>query len=306
MVMSFNEDELLKIAEATSGPSGASARQEVARALAALRVKIESAKNLDGDECREALKQLMLEATARRHEALQAGASDHGHPQWAAAAVCETWLHELLLGTPEGIARVEKLIDSLGDASSVGRDFSRAARVNGGSSDQRTECGGYQVEELAVWVNDLLSRFLEIQREITGLPWWRHLPIPGLFRAIDFAARERSLIGLLTEFEDVRRRSSELRGGGTASNRDTTFLDSLDAYSSALHQAVESLTGIVSRLYLKSRGDRSYRWANYKIDHAKFVVLEKNYVSLGVRLNRLFSALQRSDDRSVSGDDVRH
>jgi len=111
--MSFNEDELNKIKKATSGLFKKSARVAVAHALLDMKDKINLAKQLNEREREDALKKLMNQATAARQQALQAGANSHGHPQWAAAAACESWLHELVGGDPAGIARVEAIIDEL-------------------------------------------------------------------------------------------------------------------------------------------------------------------------------------------------
>ncbi len=113
--MGFNEEELLKIRKATSGPFKKKARKAIAQTLLAMRPRIEAAKKLDGDERKEALKILVNEATDARHLALQLGANSHGHPQWAAAAACESWLHELILGTPDSIVKIEQIISHLVD-----------------------------------------------------------------------------------------------------------------------------------------------------------------------------------------------
>ncbi len=111
--MGFNEEELNKIKKATSGFFKKSARVAVAHALLDMKDKIDHAKQLSEDEPGAALEKLMNEETAARHQALQAGANSYGQPQWAAAAACESWLHELVGGTPAGIARVEAIIDEL-------------------------------------------------------------------------------------------------------------------------------------------------------------------------------------------------
>jgi hypothetical protein len=115
--MSFNEEELVKIKRATSGWLKKSARKTISHSLAAMKPKIDSAKKLDDHERQEALKKLMNEATYARQQALQSGANSHTHARWAAAAACESWLHELLGGTPDGIARVEQLIEELASRS---------------------------------------------------------------------------------------------------------------------------------------------------------------------------------------------
>ncbi len=111
--MGFNEEHLLKIEKATSGLFKKKARKAVAQALLAMSPRIEAAKKLHGDERKETLKILLNEATAARHLSLHLGANSHGHPQWAAAAACESWLHELLSGTPESIMKIERLVAKL-------------------------------------------------------------------------------------------------------------------------------------------------------------------------------------------------
>ncbi len=108
--MSFNEEELLKIKKATSGLFKKAARAAVAQALLAIKPKIDAAKQLNNPEREKALKALVNEATAARHHALQSGANSYGHPKWAAAAACESWLHELVGGTSESIDHVEQLV----------------------------------------------------------------------------------------------------------------------------------------------------------------------------------------------------
>ena len=113
--MTFNEQELLKIAQATSGMFKRTARRAVSQALKTMTPKIEAAKALSDDERETAIKSLVNQATEARHRALQRGANSYSHPEWAAAAACESWLHELAGGTKEGLAAVERVIVKLRD-----------------------------------------------------------------------------------------------------------------------------------------------------------------------------------------------
>jgi len=44
---------------------------------------------------------------------VQKGATSYGHKEWAAAAVCESWVHELATGTEDSIFRIEAIIARL-------------------------------------------------------------------------------------------------------------------------------------------------------------------------------------------------
>jgi hypothetical protein len=112
--VNFNEEELLKIEKATSGWLKKSDRKAISEAISALRPKIQLAQNILNQQQKHAeLVKLVDEATATRHRALHSGGNSYGHPAWAAAAVCESWLQELVLGTPESISRVENMINKL-------------------------------------------------------------------------------------------------------------------------------------------------------------------------------------------------
>ncbi len=111
--MSFNEQELIQIRDATSGIFKRSARKKISESLLALRVKIDAALSLPEDELAEEILRLLNKATAERQRWLRSGARSYGHPGWAAAAACETWLHVLRSGDSEAAARIQPLIDEL-------------------------------------------------------------------------------------------------------------------------------------------------------------------------------------------------
>ncbi len=111
--MSFNEEELLKIEKATSGIFKKKARTFISNALSSLRFYVNEAMAKEEPAREEMLKALVNQATGLRQEAVRQGARSHSNPEWAATAACESWLHELLGGTADSIARVECIIDRL-------------------------------------------------------------------------------------------------------------------------------------------------------------------------------------------------
>lgn len=111
--MGFNEEELVRINDATSGIFKAGVRKKIAGALAILSEKIDAANSLSPEACRAELIELLNIFTASRQLSLQQGASGYGHAGWAASAACESWLQELLGGNDQSIARVEALVRQL-------------------------------------------------------------------------------------------------------------------------------------------------------------------------------------------------
>jgi hypothetical protein len=110
---SFNEEELLKIERATSGFFKGKARSMIGAALRDLRPNVEAAKRLHGNARSEALRGLVNQATASRHRALSGGANGYGHPAWASASACESWLQSLALDSDIDVAAVEIVVGRL-------------------------------------------------------------------------------------------------------------------------------------------------------------------------------------------------
>ncbi|MDC0178492.1 hypothetical protein OAI75_01710 [Woeseiaceae bacterium] len=108
-----NYEDLLKIEKATSGFFKGKARYMLSMRLRDCRDKIEALKGVPEEDRFETLRQLMNEYQAKRHQALNAGASGFGHPEWASASACEGWIHELLGGDEEGIRQYSLKANSL-------------------------------------------------------------------------------------------------------------------------------------------------------------------------------------------------
>lgn len=111
--MSFNEDELRKIKNKTSGFFKGKARYAISRTISSYKSKIDAANSLTEAEREQALAALLNQATEARKTALKGGANSYGDPAWAAAATVESWLHALIGGDPQSIEKVETLIEEL-------------------------------------------------------------------------------------------------------------------------------------------------------------------------------------------------
>ena len=111
--MNFNELELLKVKEETTGWFKRSARKAVSRAIKLLRPRLEQAIRLPEPQRQMALNKLIGEASAARYRATESGATPYRHPKWAAAAVCENWLQGVASGNGKKIARIERVVYDL-------------------------------------------------------------------------------------------------------------------------------------------------------------------------------------------------
>jgi hypothetical protein len=131
-------------------------------------------------------------------------------------------------------------------------------------------------EEL-IQAHAVLDEYVAIHDAIFKFSWRKALPIPGLFKAIDYGAHLR----------DLGRLASELTTFSLALKAKPGSLEVFHHYAAALLEAVQSLQGIAGRLYEKSQGDLSkYSMTEYNIDVKTYDSLVSKYVAIGMALNR--------------------
>jgi hypothetical protein len=148
-----------------------------------------------------------------------------------------------------------------------------------------------QVTLLAYQVNDILSRYIAVHDAIFKFSIRKLLPIPGLFKAIDYGSHYHELCNLHSELTETLATIAELRASGLASFSTGPFLDVLAEYAFALSDAIGKLRDICDNLYRKSQGATDYSMSAYKRDVAAYDISVQRYIALGGRLNSLFAQL---------------
>ena len=137
-------------------------------------------------------------------------------------------------------------------------------------------------------VNAILGEYVAIHDAIFKLSWLKALPIPGLFKAIDFGAH----------FTDLSRLASELAVISSALKAESGSLEGSHQYAAALLEAVHALREICERFYEKSQGDLSkYPMAEYNANLKTYEGLMNKCQELGVALNQHI----RSDSAQPEG-----
>ena len=116
--MDFNESQLINIKKDISGMFKKSARKTVALQLGIFKARIKEIESLPKSEKRGKSLDLLNEAQAMRHNALRQGARSGSHPNWAAAAACESWAAALLhrqsgVIDDATLSRIDELINDL-------------------------------------------------------------------------------------------------------------------------------------------------------------------------------------------------
>ncbi len=149
-----------------------------------------------------------------------------------------------------------------------------------------------QIVELSWNVNDLLSQYVTIHDDIFKTSMRHAIPIPGIFKAIDFGAHLAKVENIIPELENCDNKIKSLTENTSSQERE--YLDLLSSYTGALIETVSRLKIVVGALYAKSQNfaNSNYNWKNYKSDLAKYEQSVQDYIAIGGRLNELFEKIK--------------
>ena len=148
-----------------------------------------------------------------------------------------------------------------------------------------------EIVNLTLGVDIALTLYLEVHDGMFAHPWWRRIPVPGLFKSIPF-----------DEFDIQISRAEEMIRGAEARVRfiyeqatlsEKRHLAVLHQYTVALMNTVIAIRPIVRGLKEKTDNKR-YDTSTYNADIAAYKEAEKGYHALGEGMNRSWQAYQRS------------
>ena len=149
-----------------------------------------------------------------------------------------------------------------------------------------------KIVELSWNVNNLLSQYIAIHDDVFETSIRNIIPIPGIFKVIDFGAYIQKTENIIPELENCDSKIKSLADNFSGEERE--YLDLLSKYVGALIETVSRLKVVLDALYAKSQSfiNSNYDWSNYKIDLAKYEQSVQNYLIVGGRLNELFQKIK--------------
>lgn len=149
-----------------------------------------------------------------------------------------------------------------------------------------------KIVELSWNVNNLLSQYIAIHDDVFETSIRNIIPIPGIFKAIDFGAYLQKTENIIPELENCDSKIKFLADNFSGEERE--YLDLLSKYVGALIETVSCLKVVLGALYAKSQSfiNSNYDWSNYKIDLAKYEQSVQDYLVVGGRLNDLFQKIK--------------
>ena len=149
-----------------------------------------------------------------------------------------------------------------------------------------------QIVGLSWYVNDLLSQYVAIHDDVFKTSIRHAIPIPGIFKAIDFGAHLAKVENIIPELENCDNKIKSF--AENVSEQEREYLDLLSKYVGALIETVSRLKVVVGGLYAKSQSfaNSNYDWKNYKNDLAKYEQSVQDYTAIGGHLNELFKKVK--------------
>ena len=129
-------------------------------------------------------------------------------------------------------------------------------------------------------MHEILNRYIKIHGDIFNTSIRRIIPIPGIFKAINYGQHREDLYNLLKSLQKIILKINE----------NNSFAIILKEYGEALLNTITMLHDICEKLYQKSQGDlSSYSKGQYEADLNNYNYLMENYQSIGISLNQLIS-----------------
>lgn len=130
--------------------------------------------------------------------------------------------------------------------------------------------------------SDFLARHVSVHQEVFGFSLRKVLPIPFLFKKIDYAY-------LWSESDEIhhelRRLIIEVQDNPLTLKRDNIFT----IYLTALSESASKLALLLKKLSQKSNGISKYEKSEYLSDLDSYELSQKKYSALGVQLNEHLS-----------------
>jgi hypothetical protein len=137
-------------------------------------------------------------------------------------------------------------------------------------------------------VNDLIKEYVKIEDDLFKPSFRKSIPIPGIFKPVDYVSHMKRLLEMEDELEEARHLIRSMKPGNETS--EGQFLITLRAYSSAFLDAMVELKRICGRLDDESK-KRTYPKKEYEEDAKGLRKLEMKYFEIGRKLNEQLKTL---------------
>lgn len=140
-------------------------------------------------------------------------------------------------------------------------------------------------KELSIAVNKVLDGYIIVHNEIFSFSLRKIIPIPGIFKAINYKSCYNKLCFLQDKLNNLISDISE----------HTEYFVLLNEYSKALLNTILWLQNICEKFANKIKGKEDYPKSEYDKDVETYNHSVNTYRILGLRLNNLYKELENNN-----------
>jgi len=151
-----------------------------------------------------------------------------------------------------------------------------------------------KVSSVAMKVNGLVKEYVNIEEDIFKPSFRKIIPIPGIFRPVNYQAHFERLQEMEDELGQAKDSIRSIKPDGK--EREGRFLITLRAYISVFMRAVAQLEDISIKLKQRSNGDK-YAKKDYRQDAVSLRKTEKEYFDIGRKLNQIYRELNLGENK---------
>lgn len=143
-----------------------------------------------------------------------------------------------------------------------------------------------------VEVNGILDEYIKLHNDIFKFSIRKMVPIPGIFKKIDYEDNYKTLNILLTELNTAYYGIENTKILVRENPKELDFINVFIGYIQALSDSLSNLKEICEKFQEKINYGRNYGMGEYDSDVLKYQESTKKYKILGEQLNELFYSLK--------------
>lgn len=161
------------------------------------------------------------------------------------------------------------------------------------------------LHEHALGLNIVFAKYRHLHQQGLQAPWWKSLPIPYIFKPINFEKLTTDLGKLSLIMSNKITEINLLTKDESATDVESRFAQGLLKYCETINTSMVILQKIYQRLFEKSKGKRGtpYPMSEYKEDLHTYQESVRVQKSIGYALNDLYAELGANDLRREKEDD---
>ena len=149
-----------------------------------------------------------------------------------------------------------------------------------------------ELKSIAVELNNFLGSYIRIHDAVFRFSWRKSIPLPFIFKVIDFNDLYSQAAQILSELETRNQQINNVIKDTTPKQK--RFAHFLSDYCTALIETVSLLKEILHQLYLKSQRSNKYSLNEHKKQCGLYQNAVDKHVSIGSQLNELYRELHNS------------